>query len=99
MDPWKILGVGQDATATQIKRAYRTAVLRVHPDRGGSSADFQMVHDAFIAMVASARRTMNQRRFSLDCSYRSVWDEGTHYNNGSDFSSFLASAIRELNEH
>jgi DnaJ like chaperone protein len=32
-DPRTLLGVGPDATAHEIRRAYREAVKRSHPDR------------------------------------------------------------------
>jgi DnaJ-class molecular chaperone len=33
MTPWEILGVPKHATATEIKVAYRKAVMEWHPDR------------------------------------------------------------------
>ncbi len=42
-----ILGVESDATDAEIKQAYRRLVLIVHPDRGGSSADFIPVNEAY----------------------------------------------------
>jgi DnaJ family protein C protein 19 len=34
-----ILGVGENATAEEIRAAYRTKMARAHPDRGGSHAE------------------------------------------------------------
>ena len=31
--PWEVLGVGQDATEDEIKKAYRKIVMQWHPDR------------------------------------------------------------------
>ncbi len=32
-DPWKILGIGKDASPEQIKKAYRELAMKYHPDR------------------------------------------------------------------
>jgi hypothetical protein len=34
-----ILGVGENATASEIRSAYRTKMAQAHPDRGGSHAE------------------------------------------------------------
>jgi hypothetical protein len=34
-----ILGVGENATASEIRSAYRTRMAQAHPDRGGSHAE------------------------------------------------------------
>ena len=47
-DHYKVLGVTIDATAPQLKRAYRLMSLKYHPDRPeGSNAAFQRVNTAF----------------------------------------------------
>eukprot|EP00931_Biecheleriopsis_adriatica_P080926 TRINITY_DN54276_c0_g1_i1.p1 TRINITY_DN54276_c0_g1~~TRINITY_DN54276_c0_g1_i1.p1 ORF type:complete len:261 (+),score=51.49 TRINITY_DN54276_c0_g1_i1:33-785(+) len=38
-DPWQVLGVSRQASAKEIKAAYRLAALRTHPDREGGSED------------------------------------------------------------
>lgn len=35
-DPYEILGVGPDATGSELRAAYRREALRRHPDAGGS---------------------------------------------------------------
>ncbi len=32
-EPWEVLGVGRDASAAQIKSAYRSLIAKFHPDR------------------------------------------------------------------
>ncbi len=44
---YEVLGVAPDATADQIRRAYRAAARRTHPDAGGSSPAFAQVNVAF----------------------------------------------------
>lgn len=47
MDSRKILGVGNDATPQEIRKAYREKAQKHHPDQGGDSWAFQQVQDAF----------------------------------------------------
>ena len=53
-DPRVLLGLGPDAGAAEIKQAYRSLVLQHHPDKGGTSADFQRIHAAAEALGAGA---------------------------------------------
>lgn len=44
---YEVLGVSEDATETEIKKAYRGMSLKHHPDRGGNQAVFQEVSQAY----------------------------------------------------
>jgi DnaJ-class molecular chaperone with C-terminal Zn finger domain len=43
---WEILGVGQDASAQEIRTAHRTLVLANHPDRGGDQDTMARINAA-----------------------------------------------------
>ncbi len=45
-----ILGVTDDVTQTELRRAYRARLLRAHPDHGGSREQLQDVMAAFAAL-------------------------------------------------
>ena len=50
-DPYKILGVGRDATDEEIKQAYRRLAKQYHPDRNPGDAEaarkMQQINDAY----------------------------------------------------
>lgn len=57
---YETLGVSPDATASQIRKAYRRAALRVHPDRAGSDATsaFQRVQEAYATLYDAETRRL-----------------------------------------
>ena len=55
-DLYAVLGVTRDATADEIRKAYRKLALKHHPDRGGSADEFQRVHDAYTILSDPERR-------------------------------------------
>jgi curved DNA-binding protein CbpA len=40
-DYYKILGVSEDASADEIKKAFRKLAVKHHPDRGGDEKQFK----------------------------------------------------------
>ena len=46
-EAYQILGLSTDATAAQVKAAYRRLVAETHPDRGGSAAEFIRIRAAY----------------------------------------------------
>ncbi len=45
-----VLGVGNDAGPTEIRRAFRARALVAHPDHGGDRAEFAELTDALVAL-------------------------------------------------
>ena len=52
MQPHEILGVPPDATAAQVRAAYRRAAQTTHPDHGGTPDAFRAVHEAYRTLQA-----------------------------------------------
>ena len=47
MSHYDTLGVTKSATPDEIKRAYRKLASQHHPDKGGDTAKFQQVEEAY----------------------------------------------------
>ena len=60
MDSRKILGVGNDATPQEIRKAYREKAQKHHPDQGGDSWAFQQVQDAFDELSKQSERHIDR---------------------------------------
>ncbi|CAK8993844.1 DnaJ protein homolog 2 [Durusdinium trenchii] len=58
-----LLGVTADATAEEIKLAFKRRVLQVHPDKGGSKEAFHLVYLAFETLAdPEARKRYDDQR-------------------------------------
>ncbi len=53
---YEILGVRSDATADEIKRAYRRLASQHHPDKGGDKTRFQEIQKAYDTLGDANRR-------------------------------------------
>ncbi len=60
-DYYKILGVGKNASAAEITKAYRKGSLKHHPDKGGHEEDFKLINEAFSVLSDASKR----RRYDL----------------------------------
>jgi curved DNA-binding protein len=57
-DYYEILGVPRDATAEQIRQAYRRLAMRHHPDRGGDDALFKEINQAYSVLADPKQRQL-----------------------------------------
>ena len=53
---YDVLGVRRNADENEIRRAYKQAALRHHPDRGGRAKDFEAINEAFSVLGDADRR-------------------------------------------
>jgi curved DNA-binding protein CbpA len=56
VNPYEELGIAKDADAATVKRAYRKAAKRAHPDRGGDAQAMTRVNVAYDILSDPARR-------------------------------------------
>ncbi len=55
-DYYDVLGVKKDASADEIKKAFRRAAVEHHPDRGGDEAKFKEVNEAYEVLKDGEKR-------------------------------------------
>lgn len=56
-DYYEILGVSKDASADELKKAYRKAAVKYHPDKdGGDETKFKEVNEAYDVLKDSSKR-------------------------------------------
>lgn len=55
-DYYGILGVDRNATAEDIKKAYRRLASQHHPDKGGDTAQFQQIQEAYAVLGDEQKR-------------------------------------------
>ncbi len=55
-DYYDILGVKKDASADEIKKAFRRAAIEHHPDRGGDETKFKELNEAYEVLKDEAKR-------------------------------------------
>ncbi len=55
-DYYQTLGVQRNATDNEIKRAYRKAAMKHHPDRGGDQVQFQVIQEAYATLSDPQKR-------------------------------------------
>lgn len=60
-DYYKTLGVDRTATPDQLKQSYRRLASQHHPDKGGDTAQFQEIQEAYATLSDEAKRSMYDR--------------------------------------
>lgn len=66
MTLYDTLGLQPDATADDIKKAYRRLAMQHHPDRRGDKADFQKVKEAYEVLSDPDRRAQYDKDGTVD---------------------------------
>jgi DnaJ family protein A protein 2 len=56
MKYYNIFGVGRNATAEEIRKAYRKLVIKLHPDKGGDPGKFEEMQNAYEVLTDPQKR-------------------------------------------
>jgi molecular chaperone DnaJ len=92
-DYYKILGVSRDATADDIKKAYRKLAIKYHPDKTGNDKEseekFKEASEAYEILSDPTKRASHDRP-----PFSGFWDGSNPYQTG-DFSSFFGAQQRQ----
>ncbi len=55
-DYYEVLGIKKDASADEIKKAFRRAAVEHHPDRGGDETKFKEINEAYEILKDPSKR-------------------------------------------
>lgn len=66
MSLYERLGVKQEATTEEIRRAYKQLAKEKHPDRGGDPEEFKQIQEAHEVLTDEGRRRMYDMTGSID---------------------------------
>jgi len=56
-DPYEVLEISKNSTHDEIKKAYKKAALKNHPDKGGNSEKFKKISDAYEILSDDNKRS------------------------------------------
>ncbi|CAD7922480.1 unnamed protein product [Amoebophrya sp. A25] len=66
MNYYELLGVGWDCSADDLKKAYKRAALKHHPDKGGDAETFKEVSIAYETLNDESKRLLYDRSLRLN---------------------------------
>ena len=98
---YSILGLSNNATLEDVKKAYRSMALKCHPDRGGDPKKFQEIHSAYENIIsgrASGRRPAKVSESYLNIDMRHFFDnfDELQYGAGQQAEEVLQSVYSEI---
>ena len=84
MSYYDTLGISKTSSSEEIKKAYRKLASQHHPDKGGDTAKFQQIEEAY--------RTLGdpQKRAEYDNPAQSAGPQNFHFNFGGDLNDIFA---------
>lgn len=80
---YEVLGVAKTATVEEIKKAYRTLAVKIHPDKGEekdrekNKKEFCMVHDAYELLMDTVKRAEYDKSLAAESESKQTVTEPT----------------------
>lgn len=87
-DAYTILGINRNASEAEIKKAYRKLASQHHPDKGGDTAKFQEIQNAYETLTNSDKQhqNINHDGFGFHFNFNDTSDIFSHFfRNGHPF--------------
>ena len=104
MDYYESLGVNRNASAKEIKSAFRKKAAEHHPDKGGDPNQFKQINEAYQTLSNNEKRSMYDQFGTADPQQANMNRGGTqfHFNMGGNgfeevFSSFFGDGFANPN--
>lgn len=104
-DYYEVLGVGKNASADEVKKAYRQAAVKYHPDKdGGDEAKFKEASEAYEVLKDSSKRQrydqfghagVGNGGSSAGGPFGGAGAQGVHFDFGDIFESFFGGGQRQ----
>jgi DnaJ-class molecular chaperone len=93
MDHYQTLGVAKNATPDDIKKSYRKLASKHHPDKGGDTATFQKIEEAYRILSDP------QQRQQYDNPMPQGFNQGFNFNGGPDiFQDLMSQMFRQQHQ-
>ncbi len=86
MNYYDVLGVPKTASPEEIKKAYRKLASQHHPDKGGDTAKFQQVEEAYRILSDPQKRSEYDNPSPFGKNPNGGWQE---FNGGTPFDNFF----------
>lgn len=84
-DYYSILGISQNASEEEIKKAYRINALKHHPDKGGDETKFKEITEAYEVITNKGQQSQQSQEFNFHQQFHNnIFEQFFHMNNGNN---------------
>ena len=99
-DYYSTLGVGKNADADEIKKAYRKLAGKHHPDKGGDTATFQKIEEAYRILSDPNQRQQYDNPMMQGNPFQGFPGGGFQFNmNGFNMDEMFGQMFRQHHQH
>ena len=96
MDHYQTLGVAKTATPDDIKKSYRKLASKHHPDKGGDTATFQKIEEAYRILSDPQQRQQYDNPMTQGNPFQGFPGGGFHFNmNGFNMDELFGQMFRQ----